>query len=153
MRQICLTALVIGLLVMQGVKVGAQEQQTRRPSLRGADPQAVVPSQTILDRLELTAAQKEKVAKLQEAFLAKNKDSLSKLKDDKTRIDEAAKKAREDKDRAALKTISGQFADLGKQAASLRSAVDEEILKELNADQKKKYQELRSESGQPAQAR
>jgi Spy/CpxP family protein refolding chaperone len=87
------------------------------------------------EKLNLTAEQKEKLAKLQEEFAAKLPDMLAKNKD-------AFKKAVEDKDIDTLKKLG---AEMREEVEKVRKEFMDKVIVILTDEQKKKLEELKKE--------
>jgi Spy/CpxP family protein refolding chaperone len=139
MSKCSLSLLVIFLFTMQA---SGQDRQKKRPPRVPTPEASVVPAQAVLDRLDLSAEQKDRLTKLRSDFIAKNKDALSTAQEATKGAQEALKKAQEDKDRAAARAANEKLADANRQLARMREAFDDQVSSVLTAEQKKKYQEL-----------
>lgn len=131
MKPIRAVLLGLSLLLIFGAADATGQGKKKAP---GKAP-ALVP-EAIVDQLNLTANQKQKLADLQEEFAKRLKQSRQTLAAD-------LKKAKADNDKAAMKRA----------AASMKLAVDEtrqalepRFEKILTPEQKKKYEELKKDT-------
>jgi hypothetical protein len=127
------TFLAVGLTLigmMTAENVPAQEKKK-------AAPAELMPS-AILDKLELTAAQKEKADRLQQDFTEQVKAARKLSQAD-------LQKAKADSDKAAMKKAA---AELKIKTETIREGLEGKFVELLNDQQKKKYEELKK--GTPA---
>jgi Zn-dependent M32 family carboxypeptidase len=94
------------------------------------------------DKLKLSEDQTKQVNKIQDEYADKSKDVLAGLKDAFTQNRDAIRKARKDKDKAALKQAMAPIRDKGKELAAIRSDYEAKVRDVLNDDQKKTLDEL-----------
>lgn len=133
MHRSLFATLSVGLALALLASVGAAPQDEQRDKKR---PLAAAPGQlggplvpdAIKERLNLSAEQKEKIAKLESEFAAKAKDSEGKLQD-------LLKKAREDRDRAALKDAQDKIAE----ARKIREGYEAKVAEVLTPEQRRTY--------------
>jgi hypothetical protein len=97
------------------------------------------------DKLKLTDDQKQKVGKIQDEFGDKSKGALAAVKDAFASNREAIKKARQDKDRAALKTAMTPLREKLQDYMKVRADYEAKVQDLLNEDQKKTLDELKAD--------
>ena len=85
---------------------------------------------TVEEKLNLTAEQKAKIAKIEKEFAGKHKDNEIKLRD-------LAQKARQDMDRAALKGAQEKLAE----ARTARADYEKQVQAVLTEEQRKAFQQ------------
>lgn len=132
--------------------VAAEEQKAekKRPAA-GAENIGQILPQELLDKLNLSAEQKEKVAKLRKEFEDKNKDALDKVKESAAKAKETMEKARQDKDKDGFRKAGEQMREATEAVQKLRKDLEGQLSSVLNDDQKKKLQEAAGkEAGRPS---
>lgn len=136
----------------------AQEQKAekKRPGAAAPDNPGQLLPQEVLDKLNLTDEQKEKVAKLRKDFEEKNKDAIDKMKESVAKAKETMEKARQDKDKDGFRKAGEQMREAAEAAQKLRKDLEGQLAGVLNDDQKKKLQEAAAagkEGGRPGAAK
>jgi hypothetical protein len=96
------------------------------------------------NKLKLTDDQQQKVARIQDEYAATSKDALAALKGAYSQNRDAIKKARKDKDKAALKQAMAPVRDKAKDLVKIRSDYEAKLRDVLNDDQKKTLDELKA---------
>jgi hypothetical protein len=96
------------------------------------------------NKLKLTDDQKKQVDQLQGEFGDKSKDAVAAVKDEYAKNRDAIRKARQDKDRAALKQAMAPVREKVRDVIKLRSEYEDKVKDVLNDDQKKTFAELQS---------
>ena len=118
------------LVIVFGMDADAQVGKKKK-ALANAAGKLVPPA--VLDKLDLTAAQKEKAVQLQ-------KDFTTSLADARKRMQEDVKKAKADKDKAGVKAAAASYQIA---AGKVREDLEPRFVAILNDEQKKKYEELK----------
>src|SRR5262249_19013117 len=122
------------VLLVLGLMAQAQEREQRRPE----GPTLLPPG--ILARLDLTADQKEKIAKLEKEFQEKIAPARKKL-------EEGIEQARQNQDRRKAQEAEEAFR---KEAAPLHAAFGEKVGQLLTDEQRRRVEELsRQQRGGP----
>lgn len=135
-------AAVLALFGDNRVEGQVRAQDPRRIQiLQGRGAAGPLVAEEVKEKLNLTADQKEKIAKIEKEFAEKTKDATSKLQ-------EAMQKAIQDKDRAALQKIREQMQDVQK----VRGDFEAKVTAVLNAEQKQKFEEAQK-TRRPIQVR
>lgn len=130
MRRFPFVVLVSGMAWLLLASGSANAQEKPRPKALGAPERLggpLVPT-AVEERLKLTAEQKEKLAKIEKEFADKAKDE--------TKLREQMQKARDDKDRAALRAALEQIAEAGK----VRAGYETKVQEILTGEQKKTFE-------------
>lgn len=96
------------------------------------------------NKLKLTDDQQKQVATIQDEYAATSKDALAALKDTYSQNSDAIKKARKDKDKAALKQAMAPVRDKAQDLIKIRSDYEAKVRDVLNDDQKKTLDELKA---------
>jgi hypothetical protein len=97
------------------------------------------------DKLKLTDDQKKQTDAIQTEFTDKSKDALAAVKDEFAKNRPAIQKARKDKDRAALKEAMTPVRAKVQDFLKVRSEYEDKVRAALNDDQKKTFDELKTE--------
>jgi hypothetical protein len=97
------------------------------------------------NKLKLTDDEQKQITKIQDEFTDKSKDSLAAVKDVVANSADAIKKARQDKDKAALKEAMAPLRDKLKDYVSLRSDYVSKVRDVLTDDQKTTFDQLKQE--------
>lgn len=135
--------LVISFLVPLTAAEAEKKPERKRP---GAEQPGQILPQEILEKLNLSSEQKDKVAKLRQDFEEKNKDSIDKVKESVAKIKETMEKARQDKDKEAFRQAAEKMRETLDTVHKLRKDFEGQLSGVLNDEQKKKMEDLRKES-------
>lgn len=140
----------VGLAATLLVTLTAAEQE-KKPERKRALPEQVgqIFPQEALEKLNLTAEQKDKIATLRKQFEEKNKEAIDKVKESMAKAKEMMEKARQDKDRDGFKQIGDKMRETMQTVQKLRQDFDGQLSPILTDEQKKKLEEARKD-GQPA---
>jgi Spy/CpxP family protein refolding chaperone len=147
MRSLRCMALGIGLVLAFGSQLTAADGDQKGRDRKGkggferfgAARALVAPE--VLDKLKLSDEQKDKVTKLDKEFQEKDKAAFGSLRD-------TVRKAAEDKDREAMKKAFEQLRDNRDKATKLREEYEGKVAALLTADQKKTFDDAKSERRQ-----
>jgi hypothetical protein len=96
-------------------------------------------------KLKLTDDEQKQISKIQDEFHDKSKDQLAAVKDAFASQQAAIKKARQDKDKAALKEAMAPVRDKLKDYVALRSDYVAKVRDVLTDDQKTTFDQLKEE--------
>jgi len=129
-------AVAWGLVVTVVCVAWAQEQPKRRPGADKVD--APLLSGEATEKLNLSAEQKDKIAKLEKEFADKVKGADAKYR-------EAVEKAKQDKDRAAFKKAQEDL----EEARKVRADYTTKVAAVLDAAQRKKLESAKGISTRP----
>lgn len=124
-----LVGFLVAVTLVTALGVNGQEVR-RRPAAVGDTGQPLLP-RGAAEKLNLSAEQKEKIAKLDRELTDKTRDVTKTAR-------EKMEKARADKDRAGMKAAQDELA----QAQKARGEYESKVRELLTADQKKTYEEL-----------
>lgn len=138
----------VGLAATLLVTLTAAEQE-KKPERKRALPEQLgqIFPQEALDKLNLTAEQKDKIATLRKQFEEKNKDAIDKVKENMAKAKDMMEKARQDKDREAFKQIGDKMRETMQTVQKLRQELDGQFSPILTDEQKKKLEEVRKDAG------
>lgn len=100
-------------------------------------------------KLQLTDDQKKQIAKIEEEYREKSKEAVGKLRDEFSSKQESLKKAREDKDKAALRDALVSLRDPLTEYRKVRGEYRDKVKAVLNDEQKKTFDEVVSSEGGP----
>lgn len=143
--------LVISLMVPLTAAEAEKKPDRKRP---GAEQVGQILPQEVLEKLDLSAEQKEKVAKLRKDFEDKNKDSLDKVKESMSKIKETMDKARQDKDKEAFRQAGEKMRETMDTVHKLRKDFAGQLSGVLTDEQKNKVEEVHKEgAGRPNPAK
>jgi Spy/CpxP family protein refolding chaperone len=120
--------IVLSLTLLTGGAASGQDEQ--RPKRRPGAAGPLVPA-GLSEKLNLTAEQKDKLAKVEKEFADKTKDVESKI-----RVE--MEKARADKDRAAMRKAQEDLAE----AQKVRATYEAQVRDLLTAEQKKAFAQV-----------
>ena len=133
--------LCITLIAAVGVQAQEQQRQPRRPAAGLDQAGGPLVPKAVADKLDLSAEQKEKVARIEKEFADKAKDSETKAR-------ELMEKARQDKDRAAYQQAQEKLAE----ARKARATYESQVLALLTDAQKKTFEQLATAQRRPGAA-
>jgi hypothetical protein len=138
--------LLFGLLLLtSGFALG----QAERPARGGPGRYGFLLPGPILQRLDLSADQKNKLFTTLEKFVDKHKETLDELRQEHTKARQAMEQARRDRDRVAGKKAQQRLAELNSRVNKLREQLEPDVLAVLTEAQKKKYREWKKAGGAP----
>jgi Spy/CpxP family protein refolding chaperone len=112
----------------------------RAPAERGLAPIAIPPD--VLEKLDLSTQQKEKLEQLHKEFEAKQKEAADKIREQAARLRDELEKARKDNDREAFRQASQKMAELNQGLRSVQADYATKLREILNDEQKKQLEEL-----------
>jgi Spy/CpxP family protein refolding chaperone len=149
MIRVRLAALTLGalaLVVFVGTSAGADKAKKQKGKLGNAAQQLtrLLPDGAE-DKLKLNDEQKKQVARIADDYKTQSQQAGEKLKDALAKNQEAIKKARQDKDKAALKDAASKLRDPAMEAKKLRDESREKVKAVLNDEQKKTFEEVLKE--------
>jgi len=98
------------------------------------------------DKLKLTDEQKKQVDLIEEEYKAKTKEPAAKLKEAFVQNQEAIKKARQDKDKAAMQTALAPLREPFLEVRKLRDEYRDKVKAALNDEQKKTFEDALKEA-------
>lgn len=134
-----LLGLAVSLAASSWLLAGDEQQPRKRPLAGGDQVGGPLVPKAIEEKLNLSADQKDKIAKIEKEFADKTKDTDSKIK-------EMMAKARQDKDRAAMKKILEQVAE----ARKVRTTYETQVQALLTPEQKKVLEQ--ASAGRPGRS-
>jgi Spy/CpxP family protein refolding chaperone len=97
------------------------------------------------NKLKLTDDEQKQITKIQDEFTDKSKDNLAALKDAVVAQKDALKKARQDKDKAAVKEAMAPIRDKMKDFVTIRSDYEGKVRDVLTDDQKATFDQLKQD--------
>jgi Spy/CpxP family protein refolding chaperone len=144
MRQLRSMVFGLGLVLVFGSLLAAADGDNKgRGETKGkgfgrfGESRALVAPE-ILDKLKLTDEQKDKVAKLDKEFQAKDKEAFGKSR-------ESLRKAIEDKDREGMRKAFEQTRDDREKATKLREEYEGKVTALLSTEQKKTFADAKGD--------
>jgi Spy/CpxP family protein refolding chaperone len=137
--------MVLGLaLLVPAALLGAQEERSDKPKRPpGPGAYGFLLRGAILQKLDLSREQKEKLFETLKEFVGKNRSALDELRRDHAKARAAAQKARDERDREAFDKARRQMTAVEKRADKFRGDLEAKVLLVLTARQKKQYAELK----------
>lgn len=143
-RFVTLTVAVLALAFVAGTVAAADKAEKKKGKLGDFSALTRLLPEGAEDKLKLTDDQKKQVAKIEEEFKQKTKESAEKLKDAFGKASESIKKARQDKDKAALRDAVAPLREPLQAVKAARDESQEKVKSLLNDEQKKTYDELKA---------
>jgi Spy/CpxP family protein refolding chaperone len=120
-----LTTLAVSLAITAGIHAQDEQKTRKRPGADGGQETSLLP-RGIVEKLNLSAEQKDKIAKIEKEFADKSKESVSQIR-------AKMEKAKADKDRAAMQKAQAELAEVQKLRAAFETQVRELLTEEQRA--------------------
>lgn len=144
-------ALLVASAMVAGLARGeARGQETTSPQGdRSPSLSRFLLPPAILARLDLTEAQKTRIASLLQDFASKNQLAIGTLPGDLPDTIQALQRARQKEDRAAFQQLQPRLGQLMQRLSGLRDEFEPGFLDLLNQEQREKYRALKPELQRP----
>src|SRR5262245_42549487 len=132
LRLAALALAALALVVVVGTSEGADKAKKKGKLGNAAQQLTRLLPEGAEDKLKLNDEQKKQVTKIAEDYKTESQQAGEKLKDAFAKNQEAIKKARQDKDKAAIKNAAASLRDPALEVKKLRDASREKIKTVLN---------------------